>query len=109
LDITEALAPMAGELARALRRRLGEEDRAGAERVAEEAPLDDLLEDQDYASLWEALGHDTLTQDQLLGRVELDARELSSMLLMLELRGLVHTLDGGRVARRLRDAAMKGP
>jgi DNA processing protein len=109
LDITEALAPMAGELARALRRRLGTEDHLEPAPVSEDTLNDELLEDADYASLWEALGHDTLTQDQLLGRLELDARELSSMLLMLELRGLVQTLDGGRVVRTARGPAMKGP
>jgi DNA processing protein len=100
---------MAGELARALERRLGAEDPRGAEPAAQDTPVDDLLEDEDYASLWAALGHDTLTQDQLLGRLELGARELSSMLLMLELRGLVQTLDGGRVARTPRSPATKGP
>lgn len=99
VDITEALAPMAGELARALERRLGVEPAAEPSSAAESSLYDDLLDDEDYARLWEALGHDTLTQEQLLGRLDIEARALSSMLLMLELRGLVQTLDGGRVVR----------
>lgn len=106
-DITESLAPMAGELARALQRRLAGDGREGREESAaadtdlppDENADDDLLLDEDYARLWDALGHDTLTQEQLMSRLSLSARVLSSMLLMLELRGLIQVLDGGRVMR----------
>ncbi len=100
-DITGALAPMAGELGRALERRLGEAD-ATVESGAGDPPAEDLalLDDADYARLWEAIGHDPVTQDRLVERSGLAAREVSSMLLMLELRGLVETQGGGRVARR---------
>lgn len=108
-DITGALAPMAGELARALKRRLSE-DEEPAERAGVAAPEDEeLLRDADYARLWAVLGHDPQTQEQLAGRLGLDARSLSSMLLMLELRGLIQTLDGGRIVRCPGGAATSGP
>jgi DNA processing protein len=108
-DVTEALAPMAGELARVLKRRLTLEDEPG-ERPGVVAPEDEeLLRDEDYARLWSELGHDPQTQEQLDRRLGLGPRALSSMLLMLELRGLVQTLDGGRVVRRPGGPAMNGP
>jgi DNA processing protein len=108
-DITGALAPMAGELARALKRRLAVEE-APEKQAAVRAPEDEeLLRDNDYAQLWSALGHDPITQEQLLSRLNIDARSLSSMLLMLELRGLVQTIDGGRVVRQSGEAATGRP
>ena len=109
LDVTEALAPMAGELGRALERRLAQDDEP-TERAGIRAPEDEeLLRDEDYARLWSLLGHDPRTQDQLSRQLGLGARELSSMLLMLELRGLVQTLDGGRVVRTPGGGATSGP
>jgi DNA processing protein len=108
-DISEALAPMAGELARALQRRLTLEEEP-TERAGVVAPEDEeLLRDADYARLWSALGHDPQTQEALDRRLGLGARALSSMLLMLELRGLVQTLDGGRVVRLTGGQATEGP
>jgi DNA processing protein len=99
-DITEALAPVAGELARALQRRLSEVDEPKSIPADRGQDDDELLRDDDYARLWSAIGHDAVTQDRLAERTGLGSRELSSMLLMLELRGLVQTEAGGRVARR---------
>jgi DNA processing protein len=108
-DISEALAPMAGELARALQRRLTLEEEPTV-RAGVVAPEDEeLLRDADYARLWSALGHDPQTQEALDRRLGLGARALSSMLLMLELRGLVQTLDGGRVVRLTGGQATEGP
>lgn len=95
-EITAELAPMAAELAMALQRRLASEEPASPN---PEAPETDLLEDPDYADLWREIGYDPVTQDRLAERSGLDARSVSSMLLMLELRGLVQTLAGGRVTR----------
>lgn len=99
-DITGALAPIAGELARALQRRIATEDEAEARPNNGETADEEWLEDEDYARLWSALGHDPVSQDRLAERTGLGVREISSMLLMLELRGLVTTVTGGRVARR---------
>ncbi len=96
-DIVTELAPMAAELAMALGRRLAEDDDEAAN--AEQPAEAELLEDEEYARLWEAIGYDPVTQDRLAERAGLPARSVSSMLLMLELRGLVETFEGGRVAR----------
>lgn len=115
-DITGALAPMAGELARALERRLSGARTAAdsAERADQEDPSEvqddnaDLLEDDQYAQLIEAIGHDPVTPDRLVERTGFEVREVSSMLLMLELRELVETLDGGRIALRAAAASVPG-
>jgi len=106
-DITGALSPLAGELALALERRLAQDGGSAGET---EAPTDDeaLLQDADYARLWDAIGFDPVTQDRLVERTGLAPRELSSMLLMLELRGLVRTEAGGRIARAERIAPAGG-
>jgi len=91
-DILEELAPLARQLALDLRAQLeGEQTPA-----ATAAPLP---EDPEYARLWTALGHDPVSIDRLSERSGLAAREVSSMLLLLELRGLIERLPGGRVAR----------
>lgn len=61
-------------------------------------------EDPEYRRLLEALGHDPVAIDQLVDRSGLTAEEVSSMLLLLELRGLVVAAPGGRYSR-----ATKGP
>ncbi len=57
---------------------------------------DDDSEDDDYARLREALGHDPVSLDMLVQRSGLTAEQLSSMLLLMELRGQVESLPGGR-------------
>lgn len=99
-DVTEALAPVAGELARALQRRIAAEGAEEPRTGTAVTPDAECLQDEDYARLWSALGHDPVSQDRLAERTGLGVREISSMLLMLELRGLVATVAGGRVVRR---------
>ncbi len=53
-------------------------------------------EDGDYARLREALGHDPVSLDMLVQRSGLTPEQLSSMLLLMELRGQVESLPGGR-------------
>ena len=96
-EIGAELAPLAGELAAALTRRMTEAQPAIAPPTA---PAEsELLQDPDYARLWEALGYDPVSQERLLQRTGLPARNLSSMLLMLELHGLIESVAGGRVLR----------
>lgn len=94
-EIIGALAPLAADLANALRERLGETEwgpPAGASSTPRAlAP--------DYQTLWEALGHDPTGMDQLVSRTRLTAAELSSMLLVMELDGLV-TAEHGRYLRK---------
>ena len=100
-DIVSELSAMAGELAGALERRLATDagGPAAGEGPSGPAPGLELLEDPEYRALWQALDHDPVSQDRLVERTGLDARALSSMLLMMELQGLVTTEVGGRVAR----------
>ena len=94
-DILEELAPLARQLALDLREQLdGVQMPEPSEQTT--APLP---EDPEYVRLWNALGHDPVSIDRLSERSGLAAREVSSMLLLLELRGLVERLPGGRVAR----------
>jgi DNA processing protein len=55
--------------------------------------------DEDYVKLLESLGHDPADVDTLSARTGLTAAELSSMLLIMELQGLVESLPGGRYVR----------
>jgi len=84
-DVLEELPPMPGEP--------GE----GAP-AAGTAPAETAL-DPAYAGLLEALGHDPVAFDTLLQRTALTPDALSSMLLRLELKGLVTACHGGRYAR----------
>lgn len=55
--------------------------------------------DADYARLLQAMGWDPVDAGQLVGRAGLTIGEVSSMLLLLELRGTVRPLSGGRYQR----------
>ncbi len=55
--------------------------------------------DGDYVKLLDALGHDPVDADSLAVRTGLTAAELSSMLLILELQGVVESLPGGHYVR----------
>lgn len=60
----------------------------------------DLALDAEYARLLDALGWDTVDVDTLVTRSGLTAAEVSSMLLILELKGSVQPLAGGRYQRQ---------
>ncbi|WP_242472573.1 DNA-processing protein DprA [Ectothiorhodospira mobilis] len=66
---------------------------ADASVVPGEAP------DAEHAALLEAMGHDPVAVDQLVERTGLTAGAVSSMLLLMELRGQVASLSGGRYVR----------
>lgn len=68
------------------------------------AALDHQLDDE-YRALLEALGHDPVPLEVLLQRTGLTPGVLSSMLLVLELKGLVTAAAGGRYARAERKGA----
>jgi len=91
-EVVEALAPMALELARALR---------GALETSAAVPTPigtPLVEDPDTYRLWQALGHDPTTMDELVERSGLTAAAVSSMLLALELEGRI-AAEHGRYSR----------
>lgn len=96
-EVTAALAPLALELADALRGRL--DTRASGPGNAASGPRNDApVLDPDYQSLWQALGHDPSPMDRLVERTGLTVAELSSMLLVMELDGRVVT-EHGRYSR----------
>ena len=93
-EVIEALAPVAAELADALRARLHDGD--GAD-MPTNAPRQAV--DVDQRRLLDALGHDPVGIDALTGRTGLTVAELSSMLLVMELQGLV-AAEHGRYSRK---------
>jgi DNA processing protein len=68
-----------------------------AAKTAEETPV---TSDPSYAKLLNALGFSPTPIADLSSRTSLTTAELSSMLLLLELEGLVEALPGGRYSRR---------
>ena len=56
--------------------------------------------DDDYVTLLTALGYDPVSVDTLVQRTGLTPQALSSMLLNLQMKGLVSPESGGRYTRR---------
>lgn len=97
-EVIAALAPLAAELAEALRGRLtATASRAGE--VAAASAASPEWPDPDYKKLWEALGHDPTGMDRLVSRTGLTIATLSSMLLVMELEGRV-VAQHGRYTRK---------
>ncbi len=92
-EVLEILAPLAADLAKALRGTLE------ATYMPPDTPRQACLPiDPDYNRLWESLGHDPTGMDELGQRTGLTAAELSAMLLSLELEGRV-AAEHGRYSR----------
>ena len=89
----EVLAPLALDLARALR---GSLEASAA--VSPVTGVGLLPVDPDTHKLWRAIGHDPTGMDELVERTGLTAAEVSSMLLALELDGRV-AAEHGRYVR----------
>ena len=101
-QVIEALEPLAASLAADLRSALGPLQTPAGEptgtpngRSAGGQPGDTA----DHNRLWSALGHDPTPLDELVRRTGLTVAELSSMLLVMELDGLV-TAEHGRYQRK---------
>jgi len=92
-EVIEAIAPIAASLADALRARLLENPTGIA------APARPEAADADQSRLLAAIGHDAVPIDTLAQRTGLTVPELSSMLLLMELQGLV-SAEHGRYARK---------
>lgn len=93
-EVAEVLAPLARELGCELARRLD-----GPAAVRDASAAAGWRDDPQYQALLEALGHDPAPLDVLCERTGQVPAELSSMLLMLELEGLVEGLPGNRYQR----------
>jgi DNA processing protein len=97
-EILEGLAPLAEELALELRKALAEDT---ALPQPEEAVCEATVpDDPDYARLWELLGFDPKPIDTLVAQSELSVQQVSSMLLLLEMRGLVTAQPGSAYCRK---------
>jgi DNA processing protein len=117
-EIVEGIAPMAGDFAQRLVARLAEEDapEVGETRVDKPCPDPKMASNQhtngaspksnaeqsdpDYQRLWDKLGFDPMPIDRLVEQSGLTAREVSAMLLMLELKGAVEAHPGGAFSRK---------
>jgi DNA processing protein len=96
-DIMQELAPLAGELAAGLAVRL-EPEAIATERGA---GGNERLEDSEYQALWQALSYDPAGVESLVRKTGLAVQTVSSMLLVLELDGLVEAHAGARYSRKV--------
>jgi DNA processing protein len=97
-EVLEELRSVGAVLADGLRERLAGEHATHAS-LAPVAALTAHADDPDYTRLFAALEHTPVALDELAARTALPAASLSSMLLMLELDGVV-VAENGRYARR---------
>jgi DNA processing protein len=96
----QELGPLAAELQMEIRQRLEQFNDAVIE--SDSKPVrhkNKLLDDSDYSAVWEVLGYDPKPVDTIIGQSGLSAREVSSMLLMMELKGMVKKHANGRFCR----------
>jgi DNA processing protein len=94
-DIMQELGPVAAELQMEIRQRLEQPDE-------DEKPTggrENILDDPDYDAVWKVLGFDPKPLDIIIEQTGLSAREISSMLLMMELKGMVKKQGNGRFMR----------
>ena len=97
-EVISALGAWAGALRGDLQRRLAAGRNAPSGDPAGAAPMP-VETDPAHHRLWQSLGHDPTTMDQLVERSGLTAAALSSMLLVMELQGRV-SVEHGRYSRR---------
>jgi DNA processing protein len=95
-DIIQELGPLAAELQMEIRQRL---DQPADDKENTATGKHKLLDDPDYLAVWEVLGYDPKPVDVIIEQTGLSASEISSMLLMMELRGMVKKQGGGRYMR----------
>lgn len=99
-DLIAELAPrtraLAAELKLELSGSLTAKETAGVEAVKNNP---NVASDDEYKRLLEAIGYDPITPDALVESTGLTADVVSSMLLILELSGLVETGPGGSYCR----------
>lgn len=89
-DIMQELGPIAAELQMEIRQRLGlTADGPNETEVQPARHKNKLLDDADYSAVWGVLGYDPKPVDTIIEQSGLSAREVSSMLLMMELKGMV--------------------
>lgn len=112
-EIMEGIAPIAEDLAHSLAARLSagearmvDNPRGGPKMTNNEPVAAETLKsfpfesDPDYQRLLDKIGFDPRPVDSLVEQSGLTAREVSAMLLMLELRGAVESHPGGGFSRK---------
>jgi DNA processing protein len=95
-EIMQELGPVAAVLQLEILQRLEQPDSNEEKTVHRQQ---DLLDDSDYSTVWELLGYDPKPVDVIIQQSGLSAREISSMLLMMELKGMVKKHGDGRYVR----------
>lgn len=95
-DIMQELGPVAEELRMEIQQRLGQPD-DGHEKPAN--TRHSLLDDPDYKAVWKVLAYDPKPMDVIIEQTGLGASAISSMLLMMELKGMVKKQGSGRYLR----------
>lgn len=95
-DIVEELAPMARELGEHLDRLL---DAPGSPGEEGDGNRDRVALDPDEKKVLEAIGYDPTSVDRVVQRTGLTPESVSSMLLIMEMRGLVAASGGGHYNR----------
>jgi len=95
-DIMQELGPLAAELQMEIRQRLEQTDDISTTSASDTAQL---MDDSDYSAIWEVLGYDPKSVDSIIEQTGLNVGEISSMLLMMELKGLVKKHGSGRYVR----------
>ena len=95
-DIMQELGPVAAELQMEIIQRL---DLADDTTEKPTRARENLLDDAEYNNLWEVLGFDPKPVDTIIEQTGLSAREISSMLLIMELKGMVKKHGNGRYVR----------
>jgi DNA processing protein len=101
-DIMQELGPIAAELQMDIQHQLelpDQNSKPSAIHPETSAHGNDLLADPDYRKLWDVLAYDAKPMDLIIEQSGLSAREISSMLLMMELQGLVIKQGVGRYLR----------
>lgn len=97
VQIMQELAPLAGKLAGELQDQLAQPEQQQLEITAGDPQLE---LDPEYTILWSCLGFDPKPVDSIIEQSGLTARAVSSMLLLLELRGRVEAHSGGAWSRK---------
>jgi len=95
-DILQELGPLAMELQLEIRQQLEAAGTGGDEPAVK---VHDVLDDLDYRVLWDALAFDAKPVDLLIEQTGLSASTVSSMLLLMELRGMVKKQGTGSYLR----------
>lgn len=100
-DVLQELGPVAAEIAATLHQRLQTTSISALDSSSKNISHEgmELLEDQEYQQIWANLSFDPQSVEKIIRLSGLTPQAVSSMLLMLELKGMVQTHPGGTFSR----------